>query len=64
GLAEMGKRLNILIISGQSSAAARGSALCVNGLMGGKFSQLVEHVELSRASGSVLDMVHHSLRYD
>jgi len=44
-----------------SSFAAKGSAMIVNGIMGGDFESLVDTLEISAASGSVLDYINYSL---
>lgn len=44
-------------LEGKAKEAAQGSAIIGDGLMGGKFKDLVEHVEIRKARGSVLDYV-------
>jgi predicted butyrate kinase (DUF1464 family) len=40
--------------------AAQGAVVLADGLAGGKYTPLVEHLELRAASGTVLDWLHHS----
>ncbi|NJE05741.1 DUF1464 domain-containing protein [Thermococcus sp. M36] len=44
-------------LEGRAKEAARGSAIIADGLAGGQFKDLVEHVEIRKARGSVLDYV-------
>jgi len=44
-------------LEGKAKEAAQGSAIIGDGLLGGKFKDLVEHVEIRNARGSVLDYV-------
>jgi predicted butyrate kinase (DUF1464 family) len=39
--------------------AAQGAALIADGLAGGKYAPLIEHLRLKQASGTVLDWVCH-----
>jgi predicted butyrate kinase (DUF1464 family) len=42
--------------------AAQGAALLADGLAGGRYAPLVDHLQLKAASGSVLDWLHHPHR--
>ena len=44
-------------LGGRAKEAAQGSAIIADGLAGGEFRDLVEHIELRRSRGSVLDYV-------
>ena len=44
-------------LEGKAKEAAQGSAIIGDGLLGGQFKDLVEHVEIKKAGGSVLDYV-------
>ncbi|WP_297421011.1 DUF1464 family protein [Thermococcus sp.] len=44
-------------LEGMAKEAAQGSAIIADGLAGGEFGDLVEHVEIKRSYGSVLDYV-------
>ncbi len=44
-------------LGGRAKEAAQGSAIIADGLAGGGFRDLVEHIELRRSRGSVLDYV-------
>ncbi|AEH24473.1 DUF1464 family protein [Pyrococcus yayanosii] len=44
-------------LEGKAKEAAQGSAIIGDGLAGGQFRDLVEHVEIKKARGSVLDWV-------
>ena len=44
-------------LEGRVKEAAQGSAIIGDGLAGGQFKELVEHVEIKKSSGSVLDYV-------
>ncbi len=44
-------------LGGMAKEAAQGSAIIADGLAGGEFRGLVEHVEIKRSSGSILDYV-------
>ena len=44
-------------LEGKAKEAAQGSAIIGDGLLGGQFKDLVEHVEIRKARGSVLDYV-------
>ncbi|MCD6559301.1 MAG: DUF1464 family protein [Palaeococcus sp.] len=44
-------------LEGKAKEAAQGSAIIGEGLLGGEFKDLVEHVEIRKARGSVLDYV-------
>ncbi len=43
---------------------AQGAALLADGLAGGRYASLVEHLALKEASGTVLDWVYHPRRID
>ncbi|GAB6102433.1 DUF1464 family protein [Thermococcus atlanticus] len=51
-------------LEGKAKEAAQGSALIGDGLMGGQFKDLVEHTEIKKAGGSVLDYVKFPLLYN
>jgi predicted butyrate kinase (DUF1464 family) len=42
--------------------AAQGAAILADGIAGGKYAPLVEHLELKTSSGTVLDWLHHPRR--
>lgn len=44
-------------LEGKAKEAAQGSAIIGDGLLGGRFRELVEHVRIKESSGSVLDWV-------
>lgn len=44
-------------LEGKAKEAAQGSAIIGDGLAGGQFMELVEHVEIKKSRGSVLDYV-------
>lgn len=44
-------------LEGKAKEAAQGSAVIADGLAGGEFKELVEHVEIKKSYGSVLDYV-------
>ncbi len=44
-------------LEGMAKEAAQGSAIIADGLAGGEFKELVEHVEIKKSRGSVLDYV-------
>jgi predicted butyrate kinase (DUF1464 family) len=44
-------------LGGMAKEAAQGSAIIADGLAGGEFKDLVEHVEIKGSSGSILDYV-------
>ena len=44
-------------LEGMAKEAAQGSAIIADGLAGGRFKKLVEHVEIKKSRGSVLDYV-------
>jgi predicted butyrate kinase (DUF1464 family) len=44
-------------LEGRAKEAAQGSAIIADGLAGGEFKELVEHVEIKKSYGSVLDYV-------
>ncbi len=44
-------------LKGKAKEAAQGSAIIGDGLAGGQFKELVEHVEIKKSRGSVLDYV-------
>ncbi|EHR77696.1 hypothetical protein OCC_09746 [Thermococcus litoralis DSM 5473] len=44
-------------LEGKAKEAAQGSAIIGDGLAGGEFKELVEHVEIKKSYGSVLDYV-------
>ncbi len=44
-------------LEGKAKEAAQGSAIIADGLAGGEFRELVEHVEIRKSRGSVLDYV-------
>ncbi|MCD6372206.1 MAG: DUF1464 family protein, partial [Thermococcus sp.] len=44
-------------LEGKAKEAAQGSAIIGDGLAGGQFKELVEHAEIKKSRGSVLDYV-------
>ncbi|ACS90181.1 MULTISPECIES: DUF1464 family protein [Thermococcus] len=44
-------------LEGKAKEAAQGSAIIADGLAGGEFKELVEHVEIRKSRGSILDYV-------
>ncbi len=43
--------------TGYASVAARGAALMANGLSGGKYKSLIEHLKIREAQGNILDHI-------
>lgn len=58
----LGRKIYLIMVEGKASTAARGSAVLVNGLLGGNYSSLVTLLELTKASGSVLDFIDYPIK--
>jgi len=52
------KRLNNLPGVKKASHSAQGSAIIADGILGGKYEELVEQIELQNAGGSVFDYIY------
>jgi predicted butyrate kinase (DUF1464 family) len=62
--ADLGLIVRVVLLESLPGAwvkhAAQGAALLADGLTGGRFASLVEHLALKAASGTVLDWVYHT----
>lgn len=53
------RQIGWLPSAGRVKEAAQGYAMVADGLMGGKFSELVDWMEIKKAKGTALDYIHH-----
>ncbi len=62
-LEKLGYRVRPMpVLSQKSKAAAQGYAVVGNGVLGGEFSPLDKHMQIDRASGSIMDNIYWAMK--